>query len=217
MSAGTDILSESPDVALKLYEQEYEDVATTERDALLRLAENKHVPRVVGFVRALSGYALLAVRPVGRKILPWTNGTVLSGYEFCTLLSVVKFAHDKGIIHRDIKPDNIFVDAAGCVILNDWGSSSAIGVSSMWAGTKAYTEEKPSGGVHVPNITSDLVSLARTVYSISKQLLPVGDEDGDTDPYWINAAAKSAMFAEMLTHARRGSYEDVERCLARQL
>ena len=45
------------------------------------------------------------------------RGVVLS------LCSALAFVHAKGIMHRDVKPDNLMVDASGAVLLGDFGAA----------------------------------------------------------------------------------------------
>ncbi|MBW7933304.1 MAG: serine/threonine protein kinase [Gemmatimonadaceae bacterium] len=52
-----------------------------------------------------------AGRPTWQQVAGW--GVVLAG--------ALQYAHDKGYVHRDIKPDNILFDTAGPLMIADWG------------------------------------------------------------------------------------------------
>lgn len=54
-----------------------------------------------------------------RKGKPFTEGELLSC--FAALASAVQYMHTKGIVHRDIKPDNVFITQEGTVKLGDFG------------------------------------------------------------------------------------------------
>jgi serine/threonine protein kinase len=43
-----------------------------------------------------------------------------------TMESTLRFVHEKGWIHGDVKPSNIFVDKEGEVWLGDYGSSKGL-------------------------------------------------------------------------------------------
>lgn len=210
------------DVALKVYDSENAYVADAERKTLTVLAGCSHVPNIVEWrEQTVSGYCVLAVLPIGLKVLPCAFPTALSGTQYCALLAAVKYAHEKGIVHRDIKPDNIYLDQENKsrIILNDWGSSAALGVKCKWVGTLAYCPDRPDeDGDHIPTIQSDLISLVRTVYVIHKQVYP-RMEDGATtcEPFWEMIKTSSNSFATMLNHATSEAYNELEKLLAAQM
>jgi len=68
---------------------------------------------------------------------------VLSGV--CNALTVL---HDRGIIHRDVKPENVMVDKSGRVVLIDFNASrkeSAAGKDTVIMGTVGYASPEQLG------------------------------------------------------------------------
>ncbi|MDH5648784.1 MAG: serine/threonine protein kinase [Gammaproteobacteria bacterium] len=86
---------------------------------------------------------------------------------FLPILSGLQAVHDAGILHLDIKPDNIYLRASGQPMLIDFGSASRVTKGEekkAVALTPAYTaiENYPNKGDQGP--WSDIYSIGATIY-----------------------------------------------------
>jgi eukaryotic-like serine/threonine-protein kinase len=96
------------------------------------------------------------------------------------ILAALRFAHRHGIVHRDIKPHNVLVDAEGRVKVTDFGIARA-GTSQMTeagsiVGTAQYLSPEQARGTGVDQ-RSDLYSLGIVLYELLTGTLPF---NGDT-------------------------------------
>jgi eukaryotic-like serine/threonine-protein kinase len=96
------------------------------------------------------------------------------------ILGAINFAHRHGIVHRDIKPHNVLVDAEGRLKVTDFGIARA-GVSQMTEagsiiGTAQYLSPEQAKGAPVDQ-TSDLYSVGVVLYELLTGVVPFS---GDT-------------------------------------
>src|SRR5256884_4257522 len=96
------------------------------------------------------------------------------------ILSALRFAHRHGIVHRDIKPHNVLVDAEGRVKVTDFGIARA-GASQMTeagsiVGTAQYLSPEQARGSPVDQ-RSDVYSLGIVLYELLTGTVPF---NGDT-------------------------------------
>ena len=85
------------------------------------------------------------------------------------ILQALRFAHRHGIVHRDIKPHNVLVDAEGRVKVTDFGIARA-GTSQMTeagsiVGTAQYLSPEQARGTDVDQ-RSDVYSLGIVLYEL---------------------------------------------------
>ncbi len=96
------------------------------------------------------------------------------------ILSALQHAHENGIIHRDIKPQNIMVAADGHIKVADFGiariaNSYTLTRDDSVMGTVYYYSPEQASGMKV-EATSDLYSVGVVMYEMLTGRVPFGGE-----------------------------------------
>lgn len=122
---------------------------------------------------------------------------------FLKVCDAVAFAHSRGVIHCDLKPENIMVGEFGEVYLMDWGIASqksermdaAPGARRGVRGTPAYmSPEQAEGSISAISERTDIFGLGVVLYYILTGHPPF---DGKTA-------------SQSLARARKGEHQDLE-------
>ena len=101
------------------------------------------------------------------------------------LATALGHAHQRGLIHKDVKPENVLVDGAGHVCLTGFGIASRLprerqapAPPETIAGTLAYMSPEQTGRMNRSIDTrSDLYSLGVTLYEMLTGVLPFAAAD----------------------------------------
>ncbi|MCH8009985.1 MAG: protein kinase, partial [Chloroflexi bacterium] len=131
------------------------------------------------------------------------------------ICQALAFAHEHGIVHRDVKPENVWLTADGTAKLGDFGLSIAIDSSRLteagtMLGTVAYMPpELAVGGAREADVRCDLYSLGAMMYEMAAGRPPFAGTDpvaiisqhistAPVAPSWHNAAVPKPLEALIL-------------------
>ncbi len=102
----------------------------------------------------------------------------------CQILSALSCAHEGGVIHRDIKPDNVIIDdATGTVKVTDFGIARARGTGTLVPtkdkimGSVRYMSPEQARGRHT-DVRADIYSVGVVLYEMLTGQVPY---DAETD------------------------------------
>ena len=122
------------------------------------------------------------------------------------LLDAVSMVHDKGMLHRDIKPDNILITPEGRVVLIDFGSAREFAegktsnqtamVTPGYAPPEQYSERAKRGPF------TDIYALGATLYFLMTGEKPIASTDRSfeelTPPQQLNPKVSNQLSSTIL-------------------
>ncbi|MEQ1502446.1 MAG: protein kinase [Myxococcota bacterium] len=105
------------------------------------------------------------------------------GAELCSALEA---AHAAGVVHRDVKPQNLLLDAAGQLKVSDFGVARVeqelrLTVSNMSLGTLAYMPPEQQRDASKVDHRADIYAAGATLYALVTQRRPTSLLTADRD------------------------------------
>jgi serine/threonine-protein kinase len=196
----------------------------SEAETLEQLGNHDHIPRLLAYFEEdqefylvqeyIEGHTLSQELQPGQR---WDESRVIDLLK--EVLGVLEFVHHHGVIHRDIKPDNLIRrNSDQKLVLVDFGAvkqirtqmASAYGQPSatVAVGTPGYMPSEQALGQ--PRPSSDIYALGVIAIQALTGLMPVSiQEDLSTgELLWQHLVSVSRGFANILTKMVRYHFKD---------
>ncbi len=151
-------LLDDPEFA-EMFRTEAAVLASVDDPNVVRLYEYVESPAGAAIVMELiDGVSLREILVHQGKTTPEAALVVLQG----SLLGLAA-AHQRGVVHRDYKPENVLVNGGGASKLTDFGIAARVGDQPIPAGTLVYAPPEQFGGTPA-SPASDVYAATVTFY-----------------------------------------------------
>lgn len=175
------------EVAIKYLNSVEDDVHRDLFMAEARMLARLHHPGITTLFDAAlgdGGYYLIMEYVAGQPLSQFIETGAYSLPEALDLgidvLTALRYAHAQGVIHRDIKPDNVLITPEGAVKLTDFGFANLVSIlrvkGDYQLGTPAYMPPEQFQGLAQPG--SDLYAFGVLLYEmLTGGRLPFDDDN----------------------------------------
>ena len=199
------------DTQIKRFEREMRALARLNHPNIAALHNAVHADnQLVLLMEFIEGETLESMFSAGRLTLD-------TGLEYIKqILLALGYAHQQGVVHRDVTPANVIITAAGEVKLTDFGLSKSYGDSLLTncgevLGSLPYLAPEQLKGITQPDRRSDLYSVGALLYEhltgqkpfgANRRLAPViTDSEGEAPPPSLIEPSLSPAWDEIIRRA----------------
>src|SRR5919108_3426936 len=193
------------------FQREARTAAQLEHPNIIPIYRVGRTGRVIYFVmKFLRGGALSTVLAERRKLRPPESSRLLIEGG-----SALGYAAQRGIVHRDIKPDNIMFDEFGQCVLTDFGIAKAasgqrLTGTGMSIGTPHYMSPEQARAQSIDG-RSDIYSLGVVAYQALTGTVPYDGEDSFSIGY--KHITEPVPVPQLITADERRLFEVIKRMM----
>jgi len=168
----------------------------------MKFVRGRTFKRAISDFHAQTGLAKSAVELEWSKLLQY----------FMNLCHAVAYAHSRGVLHRDIKPDNVMLGPYGETLVLDWGIAKVIGQTDLAPGGSGDSfSGSGTGSVRTNVATSSAETMEGTLLGTPSYMAPemaegrASELDERTDVYLLGATLYEVITGQM---PRQGTSRD---------
>ncbi len=203
-------------VARKLFQKEAE--------TLQQLGSHDQIPRLLAYFEENREFFLVQEYIVGHTLTAelgtnqrWTESAIQRLLR--EVLTILEFVHGRGVIHRDVKPDNIMRrDADGKLVLIDFGAIKQVRnqqysqfgevTKTISIGTPGYMPLEQAGGT--PRPSSDLYALGMICVQALTGRHPteLTEDEATGELQWQHLVNLSPLLAAFITKITSYHFKD---------
>lgn len=115
------------------------------------------------------------------------------------MAEALRYMHDKGVLHCDLKPSNVLLDDQGLLRLVDFGQARSLGDEGNSFGTLGYMAPEQAGGESQPDVRWDVYGLGATAYRLLTGQYPrFSQEDRSSLNETLDSASLLRHYRELL-------------------
>lgn len=137
----------------------------------MRLIEGPSLAKAMPRFHLAASVGGQEISGAARRAALRTRQRELAGF-IAVIARAVHYAHLRGVLHRDLKPGNVLLDAQGAPHVTDFGlarcmdTDAGVTASGMVFGTPAYMPPEQTVDPHNVSVAADVYSLGAIAYEV---------------------------------------------------